>query len=405
MAIRCSSLQQELQEARRRTDRLFALVSPEAMYARPIPERHRVIFYLGHLEAFDWNQLCRWTLGKPSFHDSFDQLFEAGIDPAVGTASTDRPSDWPTVQEVKGYNARVRQEVDRALDHLPKEMVHVAIEHRLMHVETTAYLLQQLDSGQKLTPNSVPLSLHGAPSSEEMILIPEGVARLGRVREEGFGWDNEFEAHEVVVPAFAMSRYKTTNGQYLQYVREGGDPPAFWKRQGDQWMLTTMFQCVTLPLSWPVYVTHQQAQAYAKWKGFALPTEGQFHRAAYGTPSGVEQKYPWGDAPVQAAYGNVDFQAWDPRPVTADPQGASAFGVPQLVGNGWEWTSTPFHPFAGFNPLPTYPGYSARFFDQDHYVVKGGGPLTASRLLRRSFRNWFRQSYPYAHTGFRCVEA
>ena len=78
-------------------------------------------------------------------------------------------------------------------------------------------------------------------------------------------------------------------------------------------------------------------------------------------------------------------------------------GVAQLVGNGWEWTSTPFHPFEGFNPLPTYPGYSARFFDQDHYVVKGGGPLTASRLLRRSFRNWFRQGYPYAHTGFRCV--
>jgi len=167
--------------------------------------------------------------------------------------------------------------------------------------------------------------------------------------------------------------------------------------------LATMFQDVPLPLSWPVYVTHQQAQAYAEWKGLRLPTEDQFHRAAFGTLAGLEQIFPWGTESVQANYGNFDFQAWDPRPVTADPQGTSPFGVAQLVGNGWEWTSTPFHPFEGFNPLPTYPGYSARFFDQDHYVVKGGGPLTASRLLRRSFRNWFRQGYTYAHTGFRCV--
>ncbi len=400
-----ASLQQELEEARRRTDVLFALVSPEAMYARPIPERHRLIFYLGHLEAFDWNQLCRWTLDKPTFHPSFDQLFEAGIDPAVGTASSDTPSDWPTIQEVEGYNVRVRQEVDQALEQVPEEMVHVAIEHRLMHVETTAYLLHHLDSSKKQAPLSTPLSLNGQAPSEEMVEIPEGWTRLGRRCEEGFGWDNEFREHDVFVPAFAMSQYKITNGQYLQFVNEGGAPPALWKRQGKQWMLETMFQLVPLPLSWPVYVTHQQAQAYADWKGLALPTEAQFHRAGYGTPSGVDQQFPWGTDSVRATFGNFDFQGWDPKPVTADPEGTSTFGVAQLVGNGWEWTSTPFHPFEGFNPLPTYPGYSARFFDQDHYVVKGGGPQTAGRLLRRSFRNWFRQGYPYAHTSFRCVKA
>ena len=373
------------------------------MYARPIPERHRLIFYLGHLEAFDWNQLCRWTLGKSGFHPSFDQLFEAGIDPAVGTVSADSPSDWPTIEEVEGYNARVRQEIDQALEQVPEEMVHVAIEHRLMHVETTAYLLHHLDSSEKHPPISTRLSLNGRGPSEEMLEIPEGSAGLGRCHEEGFGWDNEFGWHEVDVPAFAISRFKISNGQYLEFVNEGGAPPELWKRQGEHWILATMFQDVPLPLSWPVYVTHQQAQAYAEWKGLALPTENQFHRAAFGTLAGLEQRFPWGTESVQGNYGNFDFQAWDPRPVTADPQGTSSFGVSQLVGNGWEWTSTPFYPFEGFNPLPTYPGYSARFFDQDHYVVKGGGPLTASRLLRRSFRNWFRQGYPYAHTGFRCV--
>ena len=170
-------------------------------------------------------------------------------------------------------------------------------------------------------------------------------------------------------------------------------------------MLKTMFHDVPLPLSWPVYVTNQQARAYATWKGLALPTEAQFHRAAYGDPSGFDRPFPWKTDVVKGSPGNFDFQGWDPIPVTADPQGSSAFGVGQMVGNGWEWTATAFQPFEGFHPLATYPGYSARFFDQDHFVVKGAGPLTAGRLTRRSFRNWFRQDYPYAHTSFRCVMA
>ena len=404
MVMERASLQQELKEARLRTDRMFAPLSPEALYERPISERHRLIFYLGHLEAFDWNQLCRWTLDLPAFHETFDQLFEAGIDPAVGSVATDSPSDWPGLDEVQRYNARVRQEVDRAVDRVPEEMIHVAIEHRLMHVETTAYLLQHLDSAHTGKLALKPLSLSGEVATDEMVEIPDGVATLGRQSDDGFGWDNEFGQHEEGVPAFAISRYNITNEQYLRFVEAGGDPPGLWTRKGEVWRLRTMFQDVPLPLQWPVYVTHRQAEAYAEWKGLALPTEAQFHRAAYGTPCGVDRKFPWGDEPQAAVHGNVDCQAWDPVPVTANPQGTSAFGVAQLVGNGWEWTSTPFHPFEGFNPLPTYPGYSSRFFDEDHYVVKGGGPQTARRLLRRSFRNWFRQDYPHAHTAFRCVQ-
>ena len=405
MILQRVSLQQELEEARVRTDRLFALLSPKAIYERPIPERHRLIFYLGHIEAFDWNQLCRWTLDLPPFHKTFDQLFEAGIDPAVGTVSSDMPSDWPAIEEVEDYNVRVRHAVDQVLGQVPEEMIHVAIEHRLMHAETTVYLLHHLDSAHKLKPVTDSLHLSGEEATDEMVEIPEGIASLGRQSEEGFGWDNEFGQYEVCVPTFSINRYKVTNGQYLRFVEAGGEPPAFWIRKGVVWNLRTMFDNIPLPLQWPVYATHSQAEAYAQWRGCVLPTEAQFHRAAYGTPSGSDQKFPWGDEPVQMTRGNFDFQAWDPIPVTANPQGDSAFGVAQLVGNGWEWTSTLLHPFEGFKPLPTYPGYSARFFDQDHYVVKGGAPQTASRVLRRSFRNWFRQGYPHAHTGFRCVKA
>jgi gamma-glutamyl hercynylcysteine S-oxide synthase len=85
-------------------------------------------------------------------------------------------------------------------------------------------------------------------------------------------------------------------------------------------------------------------------------------------------------------------------------EGHSDFGVADLVGNGWEWTRTPFAPFPGFQAFSFYPGYSANFFDGKHFVMKGGSPRTAACMLRRSFRNWFQPHYPYVYATFRCVE-
>src|SRR6202035_1627872 len=138
-----------METARSRTDELFALLTPSALYSRPVPERHRLIFYLGHLEAFDWNLICRQSLGIPSFHPQFDKLFEFGIDPPVGKAAVDHPDDWPTVEEVLGYNRRVRRIIDESLDRAPEQLVHVALEHRLMHAETLAYLMHNLPYDRK----------------------------------------------------------------------------------------------------------------------------------------------------------------------------------------------------------------------------------------------------------------
>src|SRR5437879_7807162 len=84
-------LVRSLMEARARTDTLFGMVKPDALYERPIPERHRIIFYLGHLDAFDWNQIGQGALGLKPFHASFDQLFAFGIDPPVGQLPEDKP--------------------------------------------------------------------------------------------------------------------------------------------------------------------------------------------------------------------------------------------------------------------------------------------------------------------------
>ncbi len=165
-----------------------------------------------------------------------------------------------------------------------------------------------------------------------------------------------------------------------------------------------MFEDLPLPLDWPVYVTYEQAQAYARWKGKSLPTEAQFHRAAYNSGDGYQDiaNDVANDIANDIANANVDFRSWDPEPVTASPP--NSVGVSQMVGNGWEWTATRFEPFAGFQPFSFYPGYSANFFDGQHYVLKGGSPRTARCLLRSSFRNWFRPAYPYIYATFRLCE-
>jgi iron(II)-dependent oxidoreductase len=449
-AISTPSLIQRLSAARARTDELFEIVRPEAFSDRPIPERHRIIFYLGHLEAFDWNLLGRRHLDLASLDPTLDQLFAFGIDPVDGGLPTDTPEDWPVRSEVAAYSQRVREVLDERLtenldsrgEFSPEteQLLEAAIEHRLMHAETLAYLLHQLPLDRKFHRVDPPAP-HAPETKPRMVNIPAGIATLGQRRDnnmptqlhaplKSFGWDNEFEEHRVSVPEFHITAHKITNGEFLDFYLAGGykqrsvwrdedwnwqqssgiSHPSFWVFHGSQPFLRTMFDEIPLPFDWPVYVSHAEAFAYARWVNKELPSEAEWHRAAYGTPAsahesgGIERAFPWGDQVPTADHGNFDFHRWDPAPVGAFPAGASAFGIHGLLGNGWEWTRTIFAPFPGFQPFPFYPGYSADFFDAQHYVMKGGSSRTAACMLRRSFRNWFQPHYPYVYAGFRCIE-
>ncbi|MFB3923792.1 MAG: SUMF1/EgtB/PvdO family nonheme iron enzyme [Terriglobia bacterium] len=435
LSRKAEALLSVLANSRASTDHLFRVVKTPFLYDRPIPERHRIVFYLGHLEAFDWNLIGKYVLNLGPFEEGLDRLFAFGIDPVGGGLPTDKPSDWPKISAVEKYNQKVRATLDAALERTTFDdrslpllrdgyILNVAIEHRLMHAETLAYMLHQMPLERKVGEPSARLS---AVQRHEprMIDIPAGTATLGLARDEQgpFGWDNEYQAHTVSVLAFAIDAHKVTNGQFLKFMEAGGYEdaslwegdawnwikterirhPVLWISKGNQWVCRSMFDEIPLPLAWPVYVSHAEASAYAKWAGKALPTEAQWHRAALGTPQGVERSYPWGDEPPAAEHGNFDFHRWDPTPVGSFPSGDSAFGVAEMVGNGWEWTSTRFEPFPGFEAFPFYPGYSANFFDGRHYVMKGGSARTAACMLRRSFRNWFQGRYQYPYAGFRCV--
>jgi formylglycine-generating enzyme required for sulfatase activity len=267
----------------------------------------------------------------------------------------------------------------------------------------------RLPFDQKRRPSGYRPRVEGPVPTQEWIDIPPGRATLGLDRDAlRFGWDNERPGHTEDVAAYSIQRHDVTNAEYLEFVRAGGPVPLFWERAGDgrsseglHWR--GMFDLIPLPMAWPVYVTQEQATAYADWRGWRLPTEAEFQRAAYGTTDGRERIHPWGDTDPLPSHGVFDFTSWDPEPAGSHPMGRSAWGIDDLVGNGWQWTSTVFAPFPGFRPMPSYPEYSADFFDGEHYVVKGASPATARELLRPTFRNWFRAHYPYVYATFRCA--
>jgi len=142
----------ELRSARAESDKLFTILKPDALYERPIAERHRVIFYVGHLDAFDCILICREALGIKSRDSELDTLFRAGIDPDSNHLPSDKQSDWPSIENVRAYVKRCRAEVDDNLERAPEDVIHMALEHREMHLETLAYMFHNFEYNRKRCP-------------------------------------------------------------------------------------------------------------------------------------------------------------------------------------------------------------------------------------------------------------
>ena len=424
---------------RERSRRLFDLIDPDVYYSRPIALRNPIVFYEGHLPAFSIISLLNRGLGRPGVDGRLERLFARGIDPDSVESATPRSgasTQWPSRQEVLAFGRAADEAVLTALRDAPfvedrpamqhGEAVFTALEHEAMHQETLLYMWHRLPHEHKHRPVDLAYELGGAPVSQATVQIPAGDATLGADRAAArFGWDNEFGLLSVPVPAFDIDVHNVTNAAFLEFVEAGGYEqrdlwtdeawqwiqtdriahPTFWINVGAEWRWHGMFEDLPLPLAWPVYVSQAEANAFARWKRRRLPTEAEYHRAAFGTPEGHERQFPWGDAAPDASYGNFDFASWEPVPAGARPAGASAWGVHDLAGNGWEWTSTVFAPFPGFAPMASYPEYSAEFFDGQHFVMKGASPATAKELVRRSFRNWFRPNYPYVYATFRTASS
>jgi iron(II)-dependent oxidoreductase len=452
---------------RERSRTLFNVLTDEAYYSQPIALRHPIVFYEGHLPAFSFNTLVKRGLGCAGIDARLETLFARGIDPAPNAVSggatapgvgapqalasaatapgapeagppprATAVNQWPGRDEVVQFAEEADRRVLDALAHADldrpgsplldrAEAVFTILEHEAMHQETLLYMWHRLPFDQKTRPAAYRPVVDGRLPVARWVDVPEGRVTLGVDRDAvRFGWDNEFPSCHADVAAFAIERHNVTNAQFLEFVDGGGYDvdrwwapedrawireqgirhPLFWEPADGGWQWRGMFERIPLPLSWPVYVSHAEAAAYARWRGGRLPTEAEYQRAAFGSAAG-ERRHPWGDADPRDAHGVFDFSSWDPQPAGTHPQGASAWGVEDLVGNGWEWTGTPFGPFPGFRAMASYPEYSADFFDGEHFVMKGASPATARELIRPTFRNWFRAQYPYVYAAFRCARS
>jgi iron(II)-dependent oxidoreductase len=315
----------------------------------------------------------------------------------------------------------VRSAALDALDGLPDEpdrnfVFGMVVSHENQHDETMLQALN-LRTGPPLLQDTRTLPASRAGLAGTSVLVPGGPFVLGvDGTSEPFSLDNERPAHVVDVPVFRIGRVPVTNGEWRQFVDDGGyaqsrwwsargwehrqsaglTAPQFWDADGQT--RTRFGRVEDIPADEPVqHVSYFEAEAYAAWAGARLPTEREWEKACAWDPAiNARRRYPWGADEPSAARANLGGDALRPAPVGAYPAGASAYGVEQMLGDVWEWTSSALEPWPGFTPM-IYHRYSQPFFGGDYRVLRGGSWAVESATLRPSFRNW---DHPYRRQIF-----
>jgi iron(II)-dependent oxidoreductase len=227
-------------------------------------------------------------------------------------------------------------------------------------------------------------------------------------------YDNEKDAHEVRVEAFELASMPVTAAEWCEFMADGGyERRELWTADGWAWRDR---EGATRPEYWledgryagpagpreidprePVScVSWYEADTFARWAGARLPTEEEWEYAARGSRS---LPYPWGSESPEGRACHA-MESWGPVAAGRFPSGASPFGILDMAGNVWEWTSTPFLPYPGFEAFP-YDGYSKDHMKGEHRVCRGGSWATSARILRSSFRNWYVPSYRQGFLGLR----
>ncbi len=257
--------------------------------------------------------------------------------------------------------------------------------------------------------------------------VPGSSHRLGAEPGEGFAFDNEKWAHPVEVPPFAIARAPVTNAEFAAFVDDGGyseprhwsevgwrwrvgakaEAPVYWRHDGAGWQHRRFDRWQPLPPHEAViHVNWYEAEAWCRWAGRRLPDEAEWEVAASREPDGQGglsdhcRLYPWGDVPPDKNRTNLDYHFGRLLDVAALPAGDSALGCRQMMGSVWEWTASPFGPFAKFSP-DAYVEYSEPWFPEGRPVLRGGGWASCARMLNNTHRNFFTPERRDIIAGFR----
>ena len=401
----------ELDRARQRTLRLVDFDDVE-LHRQYDPLMSPLVWDLAHI---GWQEEL-WLLrgNDPRRPGLLEPQVERCYDAFLNSRASrvDLPLLPPT--DARTYCRTVRDRALDALDILPDEgdqfTFGLVVSHENQHDETMLQALN-LRSGAALLPTGAPLPGGRPGVAGTSVEIPGGAFVLGvDAADEPYSLDNERDAHVVDVPTFRIGRVPVTNGEWRAFIADGGyaqpkwwsergwahrqsaglEAPQFWNLDGTR---VRFGHVEDIPADEPVqHVTYFEAQAYAAWAGARLPTEQEWEKACAWDPMIVRRrKYPWGATEPNAALANLGGEALRPALVGAYPGGASAYGVEQMLGDVWEWTSSPLRPWPGFTPM-LYEQYSAPFFEGsgagDYKVLRGGSWAVAASILRPSFRNW-----------------
>ncbi len=357
-----AAIADRLAAARRRTYELIEPLDEEQLNRVYSPLLSPLAWDLGHIANFEELWLVQTVGGREPLHGELGRLYDAIENPRGSR------NELPILRdaELRSYLAEVREralevldEVDispDAEDRLLRDgfVYELLIAHEQQHNETMLQLLQMVDGYEP----SVSTGPEPVPPGPETIAVDGGVYEIG-APATGFAYDNERPRHTVELAPFEIDSRPVTNREYAQFVAEtGAEAPLYWEREGDGWIHTAMGRREPVAADQPVvHVSWDEADAYARWAGKRLPSEAEW----------------------EAAHPRLEG-----------------------VGRAWEWTSSDFLAYPGFEPFP-YREYSTPFFGGDYKVLRGGSWATHQNLMRPSFRNWDLPQRRQIFAGFRCA--
>jgi ergothioneine biosynthesis protein EgtB len=419
-----------LADARRRTLELIEGLGDEQLMGPRLPIVNPLLWEIGHVAWFQEIWTLR-NLGKqPPLLERADALYDSSAIP--------QPTRWdlplPPLPATLRYMAQILERVCERLERVGRNGLEpdesyfhqLVLFHEDMHDEAFLYTRQTLCyPAPRLTARAPAAPAGGGPLPGDAE-VPGGPLLLGAEPDAPFVFDNEKWAHPVEVRPFRIARAAVTQAEFLAFVEEGGyrrpelwsaegwqwrereraEHPVYWRRDGDgRWSRRVFDTMVPLEPHLPVlHVCWHEAEAWCRWAGRRLPAEAEWELAASGVPEGAglaahKRRFPWGETPPEARHANLDAAVLGCLDVGALPDGDSAFGCRQMIGNVWEWTASDFLPYPGFVADP-YKDYSEPWFGS-HKVLRGGAWMTRGRLLRNTWRNFYKPDRRDVWAGFR----